>query len=266
MIHETRLQAAALGALLLTFCWISAPYAQDANQAFERYRAGDYQGAIATGEAAGTGAGLAVAARAAFAQANLRDTPCLACLKLVEELARRSIMLDMNHPEAYVYLAAAYGYESRIIGYVRASLDHYPELSKEAIDHALVVDPHDAWSLATLGGWHIELVRDAGSLLARTLFGARTDLGEDAFRRAFAADPGNLVIRLQFVLAMSAFDLNRYRREISEQLAAITMLEPRTAYEVVMKMHAAALSGLLDSGRRADYLALIRRYQGYPTA
>ena len=258
-----------MGGFLLALCTCIASFpahAQDAAAAFDRYRMGDYEGAITVGEAAKTGEGLAVATRAAFAEANLRETPCLPCLKRVEELARRSIMLDMNHPDAYVYLAAAMGYESRIIGYVRASVDRYPELTKQGIDHALAVAPNDAWTLAALGGWHFELVRDAGSLLARTLFGARIEAGEDAFRRSIAADPGNLVVRLQYVLAMSAYDLNHYRTQIGEQLAAIAMIEPRTAYEQAMKQRAAQLLNLLNANRGPEYLALIKRYQGYPAA
>jgi len=243
-----------------------AVQAQDATTAFEHYQMGDYQGAVRIGEAANTGPGLAVAARAAFAEANLRDTPCLSCLQQVETLARRSIMLDMTHPEAFVYLAAALGYESRIIGYVRATIEKYPEIAKEAIDHALADDPNDAWSLAALGGWHLEIVRNGGSFIARTLYGARADAGEDAFRRAFAADPGNLVIRLQYVMSSSAYDLNRYRNEIAGQLATIATTEPRTAYEVAMKQRAARLQDLLKSGRDADFLALIKKYQGYPEA
>ena len=254
----------AWAVLLLANLLLSPAHAQDAAAAFERYRMGDYEGAIATGEAARTGDGLAVAARAAFAEAQLRDMPCQPCLKRVEDLARRSIMLDMNHPDAYVYLAAAMGYEARIIGYVQASLDKYPEITKQAIDHALSVAPNDSWSLATLGGWHFELVRNAGSLLGRTLFGARIVEGEDAFRRSFAADPGNLVVRLQYVLATSAYDLNHYRQQIAGQLAAIAMIQPRTAYEMALKQRAAELQQLLNTGNRAEYLALIRHYQGYP--
>ncbi len=241
----------------------STAHAQDSTAAFERYRMGDYEGAIATGEAAKTGPGLAVAARAAFAESQLRDLPCLPCLKRVEEFARRSIMLDMSHPDAYVYLAAAMGYEARITGYVQATINKYPELTKQAIDHALSVAPNDSWSLAALGGWHFELVRNAGSLLARTLFGARIGAGEDAFRRAFAADPGNLVVRLQYVLATAAYDLNRYRPQIIEQLAAIATTQPRTAYEEVMKQRADELQQLLTAGKRAEFLALIHLDQGY---
>jgi len=240
--------------------------AQDAATAFEHYQMGDYQGAIRIGEAANDGPGLAVAARAAFAESNLRDTPCRSCLQEVESLARRSIMLDMNHPEAFVYLAAALGYESRIIGYVRATIEHYPEMAKQAIDHALADDPNDAWSLAALGGWHLEIVRNGGSFIARTLYGARADLGEDSFRRAFAADPGNVVIRLQYVLSTAAFDLNRYRSEIAGQLATIATTPPRSAYEGAMKQRAARLQDLLKSGSTTDFLAQIKKYQGYPAA
>lgn len=244
----------------------SQAQAQDAATALQHYQMGDYQGAIRIGEAANNGPGFAVATRAAFAVANLRDTPCLSCLQQVEALARRSIMLDMTHPDAFVYLAAALGYESRIIGYVRATLENYPEMAKQAIDHALADDPNDAFSLAALGGWHFEIVRNGGSFVARTVYGARIDAGEDAFRRATVADPGNLVIRLQYVFATAAYDLKRYRNQVTEQLAAIAMTEPRTAYETAMKQRAARLQDLLKSGRNADFLALIKKYQGYPEA
>ncbi|MDE2476128.1 MAG: hypothetical protein KGO48_13830 [Alphaproteobacteria bacterium] len=244
----------------------SQAQAQDAATALQHYQMGDYQGAIRIGEAANNGPSFAVATRAAFAVANLRDTPCLSCLRQVEALARHSIMLDMTHPDAFVYLAAALGYESRIIGYVRATLENYPEMAKQAIDHALADDPNDAFSLAALGGWHFEIVRNGGSFVARTVYGARIDAGEDAFRRATVADPGNLVIRLQYVFATAAYDLKRYRNQVTEQLVAIAMTEPRTAYETAMKQRAARLQDLLKSGRNADFLALIKKYQGYPEA
>lgn len=244
----------------------SQAQAQDAATALQHYQMGDYQGAIRIGEGANNGPGFAVATRAAFAVANLRDTPCLSCLQQVEALARHSIMLDMTNPDAFVYLAAALGYESRIIGYVRATLENYPEMAKQAIDHALADDPNDAFSLAALGGWHFEIVRNGGSFVARTVYGARIDAGEDAFRRATVADPGNLVIRLQYVFATAAYDLKRYRNQVTEQLVAIAMTEPRTAYETAMKQRAARLQDLLKSGRNADFLALIKKYQGYPEA
>ena len=94
---------------------------------FDLYKAGRYEDAIKAGEAANTGQGLAVAARAAFAEANLSEMPCMPCLQRVESYARRSIALDAGHPDAFVYLAAALGYQARIVGSIMAQFRHYPE-------------------------------------------------------------------------------------------------------------------------------------------
>ena len=232
---------------------------------FELYRAGKYEAAIAAGEAANSGNGLAIAARAAFAQANLSETPCLACLQRVEALARRSVALDAMHPDAFVYLAAAVGNEARIVGSLRAQLAHYPEIAKEAIDRALALAPNDAWSLAAAGTWHIEVVRNAGSVLARTIYGARAGAGVDYFTRAFAADPKNLVIRFQYALSLSGYDFDAYAEGATAALAAIATIEPRTAYESAIKQRAARLLDLVKANSHADYLALVSRYQGYPS-
>jgi hypothetical protein len=231
---------------------------------FELYRTGKYEEAIKAGEALGTGEGLATAARAAFAEANLSETPCLACLQRVETLARRSIALDTMHPDAFVYVAAAVGYEARIVGNVRAQFSHYPEIAKEMIDHALGVAPNDAWSLAAAGAWHIEVVRNGGALLARAVYGARSDMGIDYFMRAFAADPKNLVIRFQYGLSLAGYDFDRYAKESTAALASVATIEPRTVYEGAIQQRAARLVALIEAKKRGDFLALVNRYQGYP--
>jgi tetratricopeptide (TPR) repeat protein len=247
-------------------CLSSAPaFSSEASKAaFELYRTGKYEAAIASGETAGDGEALAVAARAAFARANLSDVPCLPCLQRVESLSRHSLMLDTAHPEAFVYLAAALGYEARIVGTLRAQIGYYPDQAKEALDKALAVAPDDAWALASLGAWNIEIVRAGGSLLARAIYGARLDTGEDYFRRAFAADPKNPVIRFQYALTVSGYDFDAYRDRAMAELAAAAKLEPRTAYEKTIQGRAMRLLDLLNANKRDDYLALVSRYQGYP--
>jgi hypothetical protein len=250
-------------ACLVALLWCS-PAMSAETSAFELYRAGKYEAAITAGEAANTGQGLATAARAAFAEANLSETPCLSCLQRVESLARRSVALDSMHPDAFVYLAAAVGYEARIVGNVRAQLAHYPEIAKEMIDRALVLAPDDAWSLAAAGAWHTEVVRNGGSLLARAIYGARADAGIEYFSRAFAADPKNLVIRFQYALSLSGYSYDRYAQESTAALIGVATIEPRTTYEGVIKQRAARLLDLIKAKKRADYLALVNRYQGYP--
>jgi hypothetical protein len=242
----------------------SALTVERGNAPADLYRAGNYEAAVAAGEAEGNGASLAVAARAVLSDASLRDGPCMTCLRRAEALARRSIALDAEHPEPYVYLATALGYEARIVGSLRARFARYPEQAKEAIDRALAIAPNDSWSLAAAGTWHIEVVRNGGSLLARALFGARFEAGEDYLRRAVAAEPENLVIRFQRALLMSG-NLEVNRETVTADLAVSTMTEPRTAYERALKTRAARLLDLIHANRREEYMALVNRYQGYPS-
>lgn len=249
-------------AVLVAGLWWSPAMAAGTSP-LDLYRDGQYEAAIAAGQAANDGEGLAVAARAALAEANLADEPCLPCLQRAEGFARRSMNLDAAHPEAFIYLAAALGYEARIVGTLRARFARYPEQAKDAIDRALAVAPGDSWSLAAAGAWQIEVVRNGGSLLARALYGARVDTGKDYFRRAIAADPGNLVIRFQYALSLSGYDFDANRDEVIAQLAAAAKTAPRTVYEAAIKERAGRLLDLVKAKRRADYLALVNRYQGY---
>jgi hypothetical protein len=235
-----------------------------AESPFDLYRGGKYEAAIAAGQAANDGNGLAVAARAAFAEANLSEKPCLSCLQRVEAFARRSIAKDGTHPEAFVYLAAAVGYKARIVGNIQAQLGHYPEIAKDAIDHALAVAPNDDWSLAAAGAWHIEVVRNGGRVLARAVYGARVEDGLGYFARAFTAEPKNLVIRFQYALSLSGYDFDTYRETAIAALMAATTIEPRTVYESVIKQRAKILLDLVVAKKRREYLALVNRYQGYP--
>lgn len=252
-----------LALLLVGLNCVPALAAENATP-LQLYRAGKYEAAIAAGEMAGNGEGLAVAARAALADANLRDSLCMPCLQRAEGLARRSIALDPKHPEAFVYLAATLGYEARFVGTLRARLAHYPEQAKDAIDKALALTPNDSWTLAAAGAWHIEVVRNGGSILARALYGARFDAGKDFFRRAVAAEPENLVIRFQYALAASGYDFDANREEVMAQLTAAAETEPRTVYEDAIRQRASRLLDLITAHRHAEFLALVNRYQGYP--
>jgi hypothetical protein len=259
-----RLKVRRLGVAFLVAGLLCGPAIGAEPSPFELYRAGKYEAAIAAGEAAGDGNGLAVAARAAFAEANLSEKPCLSCLQRVEAFARRSIAKDTTHPEAFVYLAAAVGYEARIVGNIRAQFAHYPDIAKDAIDRALSVAPNDDWSLAAAGAWHIEVVRNGGKVLARAVYGARVDAGLDYFARAFAAEPKNLVIRFQYALSLSGLDFDTYAQQSRQALEAVATIEPRTVYESAIKQRANMLLDLLKAGRRGEYLTLVNRYQGYP--
>ena len=94
----------------------------DSSGLFALYAEGLYQDAMRQGEESRTAEDLAIAARAALADAMTRPQPCLACLRRAQEDARRAIALDPHQADGHVWLATALGYEARIEGVMRAGL------------------------------------------------------------------------------------------------------------------------------------------------
>jgi hypothetical protein len=243
----------------------TAAFAQGASgPALALYKAGNYAAAVKAGLAENTENGSAIAARATLAEANLRDAPCLECLQRGEDYARRAIAAGGKMPESYVYLAAALGHQSRIIGVIRARLGNYPKQAKDALDTAQRIDPNFSWTLAALGGWNIEVVRMGGTWLGNMFFDASFDKGVGLFRRAIAAEPTNLVIHFQFALAVAAYDLDGQRALVNAELAAAASGTPSSAYDSAVKARAARLKDLIAKGNDDASLALVHKFQGYP--
>ena len=229
------------------------------------YQTGQFAQAEAAGVAQNDSEGLAIAARAVLAEEMMRDQPCLDCLRHAEDLARRAIAADPKVPEGHIYLAAAIGYESRIIGNLAAQSKGYANEAKQELDAALASDPNDAWALAALGSWHIEIVRSAGPTLARWLFGARFDSGRDYYSKAFAAEPGNLVIRYQYALTLAAYDLGDYQKDVETELSRAVTCPSNSTYETFAKSRARELLDTLKRGDTAAAQRLVRHDQGYPS-
>jgi hypothetical protein len=145
---------------------------------------------------------------------------------------------------------------------VRAQTSNLAQRAKRALQSALALGG-GAQALAAFGGWHIEVVRMGGAL-GTAIYGARADTGRDFYQRGIAGDPGNLVLRFNYALSLAGYDFDDYRSEIALQLASAAGGEPRNAYEIAIKARAARLRDLLMQNDRTQFLALVRRYQGYP--
>lgn len=228
------------------------------------YLAGQYSQAEAAGVAENDAQGLAIAARAALADESMRDEPCLDCVRHAEDLSRRAIAADPKLPEGHIYLAAAFGLEARIIGEFAAQSKGIASRAKKELDAALESDPNDPWTLAALGSWNIEVVKNAGSTLASWLFGASVETGEDDFAKAFALDPNNLVLRYQYALTLAAYDLSERQQSIEEALSRAVAGTPHSAYETFVQERAKQLLNGLQKGDVSDVERLVRHDQGYP--
>ncbi len=251
-------------ALLAIAVAVAAPAHGETSASFQLYADGRYDEAIKAGLAENDAAGFSAAARAALAEEASRDEPCLECLQKAEGYARRAIAANPKQADGQVYLAVSLGLESRIEGPVVARLHDYPGQAKDALAAALADDPKNAWALAALGGWNIEVVRNAGNSLARWFYGASLEKGFDLFQRAFKAAPENLTVRYQYALSLSNYDTVHYRDQIAEALSQVASGKPDTVYGRLVQKRAGELAELLKNGNRVAYIARVRKFEGYP--
>jgi hypothetical protein len=250
--------------LLLALVLMATPALAANADLYALYAGGRYDEAIRGGNAARHAYGYAIAARAALADAVLRDAPCMECLKRGEGFARKAVAADPNLADGQIWLAVSLGYEARITGAVLARLRDAPGQSKAALDAAMKSESSNPYAVSALGGWHIEIVRGGGAYLARLLYGATEAQAITLFDRAVKIAPENVAVRYQIALSLAGFDPEKYHARIEGELTAALRNNPATTYEKAMQSRA---GDLLTALRRDDRDGLddkVRKYQGYP--
>jgi hypothetical protein len=217
-------------------------------------------------ESEGSADALAFAARARVADAIMREDLCLDCLTRAQATAEMAIAQDPNQAEGYVQLAIAIGFRGRLLGTLDAQSEGLAEKGRAAIDRALQLDPPNAWARASLGGWHLEIVHRAGSILASVLYGANEEDGLANFRAGLAGDPGSLLLHYHYALSILALDAERFRTEALETLETGRKDKRTDALLTFTRKRAERLMETLKSGSRDEISGLVRHYQGYPGA
>ncbi len=232
--------------------------------AYQLYRAGKYADAMKDASGENSARGFALAAAAAIGDAAEHIPPCLECVQRAEDFARKAVAADPKLVEGHIFLAVALGLDSHIIGTMSALSKGYGTQAKKEIDAALALAPDNARALGTLGGWNLEVVRAAGSMLASWQYGASAEKGIASFNKGLAQDPNNLVLHYQYALSMAGLDADKYHDQIVAQLNAAANDTPDTAYDMLSKQRAQELLGLLKTGNKDAFTAKVKVYQGFP--
>ncbi len=235
-----------------------------ADPAFDLWTQGKYEEAIKSGLAENTPEGLSVAARAAVSDMTMHTTPCMDCVKRAEDLSRKALAANPKAALPTIYLAAALGYRGRIIGLMAAQSAKLGEQSKQAIEEAMAAHPKDAQLIATMGGWHFEVVRVGGSFLARMTYGASTSKGMEFYDQALKIAPNDLLVNYQYGLALAANDADEYHDKIVAAWKRTIAAPSQGAYDESQKKRAAELLALLDGKDRKAFEAKLNSYMGIP--
>jgi tetratricopeptide (TPR) repeat protein len=231
------------------------------------FQDGNYVLAATLAETANTAAALAFAARAQIADAVTRTEPCLDCLIKAEATAEAAIRAGAANEralvQAYVQLAIAIGFHGRLLGALEAQSEALAEKGRAAIDKALELDPANPWTLASLGGWHLEIVDRAGSLLAAALYDASEEEGLKNFRAALTADPENLLLHHHYALSILALDVERFRDEALAALDAGRKDTRADAMTAFTRKRNDTLIAVIRQGDDSKIEGVVRFFQGY---
>lgn len=234
--------------------------------ALTAYHAGHYLKAAALAEAERSPPSLAFAARALIADAITRPQGfCAPCLVEAEALTGRAASMDPNLIEAWLQRAVAMGFLGRVIGLSEARAANLAEKARDALEHALALDPANVWARASLGAWHLEIVHHAGPILAELSYGASRAQGLKLYREALADAPYNAILHFHFALSLMALDPDEFAPEAKTELQKSAAIDTTDAMTLFTRNQARQLLRTMEEGNQAATEALVRRFQGYPS-
>lgn len=202
------------------------------------YTQGDYNAAIAAGRGLATADGFGLAARAGLVMAGYLTSgeEQVRYLDAALDDAGQALARVPGHVEGHLQMAIALGYRARLtrsVEDVRQARVH--------VTAALDAAPDDPWANAALGGWHGEVVIEAGGFIGGLLFGASRRRAARAFQAALDRDPDNVALHVGYAGTLLRFGRSRYRDDAIALLTRARTLTPRTAFDRMMLDHAGRL-------------------------
>ncbi len=248
---------------LVAFVLMGAAPANPYNAAEALYTAGKYDAATQAARQLDTAEGHALAARALLAKA-ITEVPFekrAPVLKEAEGEADKAIARNGKVLEGHLQKFVAYGSLTRLPGF-KGGNGAAAKASRQMLDRALALDPKDPWTLAALGGWHLEIVRRAPLGLGKMAFGASRAEGLKAFDQALAGDPKNVDVRYEYALSLLSLDSKRYRAESESVLNEAIAIATDDAYSRAAQTRSKRLLALLASGDRRKLDAVLAGYRG----
>ena len=227
---------------------IGVAHAKTIDEAKAAYAQGRFAEAARIGESLGTSQGFALSAESLSVHAHYiaKEGEKKELLERAVTLARKAVLSDPKNADAHLQLARAIGRRAETVGVLEAAGE--AEKIRESTENALRINPKLASAHLSLGRWHSELVGAMGSLMARTVYGARKKDAIASFERALVLAPNEKAVLLQYALGLIALDDFKYQEKARDLLMRSIKLPAKDAYERILSTEAAeALNSLNES-------------------
>ncbi len=219
-------------------------------KAFTLFAEGYYEEAAAFADDKGGAENHALAARALNAEAYLAKDNKMARRIAKRALAHAEIAIqdDPNLVEGHLQAAISYAQRGARMSPVRAFVSGTAQKARALLDHALQLEPENAWALSSSGAWHLEVARRAGE----GRYGAKAQTGIQQFAAARATDPANLLIAYEAALRILAYEEAAARGDGLQALKTAMELPAADAFESDIKKRAALFQAAVNQGKDAE--------------
>ena len=176
------------------------PASSQVLDAWRFYHAGDFQQAVALGNAAG-GPGVNAAVKAQTVYATHLESHEPSRLALLEQAAgwadayRKSAPKDANAHYLYAFALGRYGQH---ISVAKALAQGFGGKIKEALTTALKLNPEHADAHTAYGAYQSEVIDKVGALVAGMTYGAKKDNAIERFEKALELFPESPVTHVEY--------------------------------------------------------------------
>jgi tetratricopeptide (TPR) repeat protein len=204
---------------------------------------GEFQKAFDAGIKAGDAGllgGITVANKAACIYANYLETKEKTKLEMFMEAAERAEALqktDPNNANAYYWQAYGLGRYGQGISVAKALAQGLGSKIKQALEHAIKLQPRHADAHIALAAFHAEVIDKVGSLIGGMTYGAKKDVGLSLFKKALELNPTSAIAMVEQANGMVMLEGDKKMKEATQlyqQAAASKALDACERLDVEM--------------------------------
>ena len=206
-------------------------------QAWVLFHNGEFQKAFEAGVSAGEAGmlgGLTVANKAAAIYANYLESQEKTKLELLMGIAGRAEAQQNDDPKnanAFYWQAYALGHYSQGISVAKALAQGLGVKVKQALEHAIKLQPKHADAHIALAAFHAEIIDKVGSLIGAMTYGAKTDTGLSLFQAALQLNPGSALAMVAYANGMVMLEGDKKMKEATKLYEQAATSQPMDATE-----------------------------------
>ncbi len=207
--------------------------AEGVQEAWRRFHAGNFAGAISSGGKFGALGATPANKAAGIHSLQVEAEEASRLLQQAITRGEQAVELLPDDANAHYMLALALGRYSQRISIVKALANGIATRVRSHLDVTLKLAPEHAEAHIALGLYHAEIVAKIGALLAGLTYQASGEAALEEFRRALKLTPRSPIANIEYANGLLLLDARKHREQAQELYARAAAAEPADAMELL---------------------------------